>query len=164
MDKKRKLAENAKAVTAQAGKFTLKGIKYAGIGLLSAADLATRGADTIIKSPKGRKLASKAAIIAACVAFPSVLATVATAGITTTAINYVYHNCLEGRRTTAIDAADNVLHMSDKVLEKALSIVAVPAHLAVRGIGDISRTGKEVLQDTLRNTKGNEDPEPEPEI
>ena len=44
---KKKLAKNAKAITKAGGKFALKGIKYAGIGVLGATDLAARGVNTV---------------------------------------------------------------------------------------------------------------------
>ena len=155
MNKKRKLADSAKAISKAAGKFTLKGIQLAGLGLLSATEIASRGADKLIKDPPGRKLATKAALIAACIAFPSVAATMTTVGITSTVLNYVYHNNKEGRKVTALEAIENIIGISDKVLDKTLSLVSVPAHMITKGIGNSARIGKEAINKNTMENEGN---------
>ena len=146
---KKKLAQNAKAITKAGGKYALKGIKYAGIGVLGATDLAARGVNKVASSRKGRTLASKAALIAACVAFPSVAATFATAGITMTAVNYMFNNCILGKEQSAVDAALGVKHASDKVLENALSIVSVPTKFISKEISKAAKKGETALENSL---------------
>ncbi len=75
---KKKLSKNAKAVTNTAGKYALKGIKLAGKGVLTATELAGKATQSVARSRDGRKLLSKVALIAACIAMPSVAATFAT--------------------------------------------------------------------------------------
>lgn len=143
--KKKKLAKNAKAVTATAGKFALKGLKLAGKGVLTGTELAGKATGAIARNRSGRKLLSKAALIAACVAMPSVAATFATVGLTATALNYMYKNILLGRETSPVEAAENVARSADVVLDKTLAAVSIPVRGISKGVEKISKAGKDAL-------------------
>lgn len=143
---KRKLAKNAKAVTSTAGKYALKGIKLAGKGLLTSTELAGQGIQKIAKNKKGRKLLTKAAIIAACIAMPSVAATFATIGITATALNYTNRNILLGKETSPLEAAVGVKDTADNILDKTLAAVSLPLRGIGKGVESLSKAGKKALE------------------
>ena len=156
--KNKKLANDAKAYTAdKARKFALSGIKFAGKGLLTGAELAGKGVKSVADNKSGRKLLSKVAIIAACVAMPSVAATFLTGGITATALKYVYDNIILGKTTTALQAAESVTQSADKVLEHTLAAVSIPLRGIGKGIEDTAKFGKNALDKKENTMEENEE-------
>ena len=125
------------------GKYTLKGVKMLGRGALTVTELGAKATGTVAKGVAHnydvRKFVTGAGSIAANVAFlgPSL-------GIT--AMNYLIQNCVMGRNYSPVDALRSTLRMTEGVLDGAIGLVAEPVAAVSKGIENVSKKGKDMLE------------------
>ena len=137
---KRKLKNAAKT----GGKFTLAGLKMAGKGVLSATELTSKAVRDVARSENAKRLISKAAVIAATVAFPA-------PAIMLTGMKYMIDSCVLGDKVSAIDSLFGTFRTSEKIMKGILDIVAVPTEIAAIGVQEMSKFGKKALNSGKSN-------------
>lgn len=131
---KRKLKNVAKT----GGKFTLAGLKMAGKGVLGVTELTSKAVKNVARSENAKRLISKAAVIAATVAFPA-------PAIMLTGMKFMIDSCVLGDKVSAIDSLFGTFKTSEKVMKGILDIVSVPAEIAAIGVQKMSEMGKDAL-------------------
>lgn len=126
------------------GKYTLKGVKLLGRGALTVTELGAKATGTVAKGVAHnydvRKFVTGVGSIAANVAFlgPSL-------GIT--AMNYLIQNCAMGKSYySPVDALRSTLRMTEGVLNGAIGLVAEPVAAVSKGIENVSKKGKDILE------------------
>jgi len=129
---------NIKNAAKTGGKWFLKGVKLAGKGTLTVAELATNKIADIAENEKVRKLLAGTGTIVATVAF-------APATISITTINYLFQNCALGKDYSATTALEETLDTTNKMLEKALEMVAIPTAALAKKASKMAKKGKEAL-------------------
>lgn len=120
------------------GKWTLQGVKLAGKGVLSVAELGTKGIANVVGSPKARKILAGAGTLAASVAF-------APAVIGATALNYMFQNCILDKNYSPVDAIKGTFRGTNAVLKDVLDLAAVVVEPVARETSKLARKGKEAL-------------------
>ena len=121
------------------GKYALKGIKFAGLGVLSTTELASKGIRKVAGSKKARNLLAKGLVIGASVAFPAPI-------IMMTGINYMFQSSCLGKNISPVDALLETSGTLTKVLDSVLDVAAVPTTLVAKGVETVSKKGKDAIE------------------
>lgn len=125
------------------GMYTLSGVKMLGRGALTVAELGAKATENVTRGVAHnydvRRFVTSAGSIAANVAFlgPSI-------GLT--AMNYLVQNCVMGKNYTPVDALKSTLRMTEGVLDNAMGLVSEPVIAVSKGIENVAKKGKDVLE------------------
>ena len=120
------------------GKWTLQGVKLAGKGALSVAELGIKGIANVASSPKARRILAGAGTLAASVAF-------APAVISVTAMNYMFQNCILDKNYSPVDAIKGTFRGTNSVLKGVLDLAAPVIAPIANETSKLAKKGKEAL-------------------
>ena len=135
-----------------AGKYALKGIRLAGLGVLTTTEIASKKIKSVARNEEARKLISRGLIIASTVAFPVPM-------IMMSGIGVMLHSALGNESGSAIDAALAAPKAITKVLDTVLDVAAVPTEVIAMGTEAISREGKKAIKKQMQKSKLDESAE-----
>lgn len=134
---KRKIKNAAKT----GGKWTLQGIKFAGKGTLTVAQLTSKGIENVAASPKARRILAGAGTLAASVAF----APLAPAAISITALNWMVKNCILDKSCSPVDSLKDTFRGTNSILKGVLDLAAPVIEPIARETSKLAKKGKEAL-------------------
>ncbi len=127
-----------KNVAKTGGKFTLKGLKLAGNGTLSVAEIASKSVSKVAGSNSVRKILAKSGTLLASVAFPG-------PALSIIAISYLLQHCVLNKSITPVDALKQTLGISERVLKDVLDIASLPTVAISNEVSKVANKGKDAL-------------------
>lgn len=134
-DTKRKIKNVAKT----GGKWTLQGVKLAGKGALTVAELGSKGVADIIGSPKARRILAGAGTLTASVAL------LPEAVIIATMLNYMLQNSIFDKNISPVSALKGTFRGTNKILKEVLDLAAPIIEPIANETSKLAKEGKELL-------------------